>query len=92
MTATNGFDKNKFGFQEEINTREVIMNMHWEINKEFDKANYTVAIFIDIQEIFDTLDHNKLLIFLEVLGTRGVANNLIKSYLKKPKISRYFCK
>ena len=53
------------------------------ITKAIDNEEYCIGIFIDLSEAFDTLDHDILLKKLDFYGIRGVANNLLKSYLSE---------
>lgn len=50
------------------------MNVLRKINKETDKGKYVVAIFLDLQKTFDTVDHRKVLTFLEEMEVCQAAN------------------
>ena len=77
----------QFGFRQNHSTSHAI---HHSINfiKESHMLNkHVIGIFIDLSKAFDTTDHKTLLYKLYNYGIRGLAYNLIKSYLS----NRYQC-
>ena len=74
-------NSNQFGFRKKISTNDAINSLCSNIYKNLDKSIPTMTIFLDIAKAFDTVDHKQLLKKLENLGIRGLALQLLKSYL-----------
>ena len=51
------------------------------IRKNLDERNLGCGIFVDLEKVFDTLEHDILLSKLEHYGVHGLANEWFKSYL-----------
>jgi len=68
----------QFGFRQNYSTTLAISHFYDQILKEKD-------IFLDIAKAFDTVDHDRLISKLEHYGIRGIANDLMKSYLANRK-------
>lgn len=77
---TFGFDGRQYGFQKQSNTLGATVDLLEYISKELDQNKYVVAVFIDLQKAFDTVDINLLLEKTNKMGLRGNCEELIKTY------------
>ena len=71
----------QFGFREKHSTNHALFSITEKIREALDNNNFACGIFIDLQKVFDTVDHNILLQKLNHYGIRGIANNWFNSYL-----------
>ena len=85
LSENNLLYKKQFGFQQKHSTEHAIIQLIDQINKNFEKSQYTLGIFIDLTKAFDTVDHNILISKLENYGVRGVNLKWFKSYLNNRK-------
>ena len=74
------YDK-QFGFQSGHSTDHTIAQLVDQIYEAFEKNEYTLDVFIDLFEAFDTVDHSILLRKLELYGIADRNYAWIKSYL-----------
>ena len=81
VTSNNILYKHQFGFRENHGTSLALIYLVDKINQALNKGDYIIGTFIDLSKAFDTIDHNILYRKLERYGIRGVALDLIKSYL-----------
>lgn len=71
----------QYGFRNGSSTTIAITELVDKVLEETDSKKYVGALFLDLKKAFDTINHNILLRKLECYGIRGVANNIIRSYL-----------
>ena len=55
----------QFGFQHNYSTNDALINLTEDIRKNLDGGKVECGIFVDLQKIFDTVDHNILVGKLE---------------------------
>ena len=75
----------QFGFRENHSTTLAIALLNELIINDLDNNNSVCAIFLDLAKEFDTCNHKILVFKLDQYGIRGVANDVIRSYLTNHK-------
>ena len=79
----------QFGFRKGHSTAHALHYSTNIIGNSLTSKKHVLGIFIDLSKAFDTLDHTILLKKLDNYGIRGIANDLIESYLSNRK--QYTC-
>lgn len=78
----NAFFSNKqFGFLKGKFTSDAYFFLNKYVHEHLDQNKKVLGIFLDIKKAFDCVNHHLLLKKLNYAGIRGIANNLISSYL-----------
>ena len=81
VVAQGILHENQFGFRQSHSTSHALNYAVTKIGEKIKSGESVIGIFIDLSKAFDTIDHQKLLYKLENYGIRGVAGDLVKSYL-----------
>lgn len=71
----------QYGFQKGKSTEMALLLIKNEILKNMENKLFIVGLFIDLKKAFDCVNHNILLSKLHDYGIRGIALDLVKSYL-----------
>ena len=72
----------QFGFREKSSTDLATYALLNTVLLSLDKKNLVGGLFCDIQKAFDCVNHDILLAKLEFYGISGIANKLMRSYIK----------
>lgn len=78
--------ESQFGFRPKHSTIDAIIQFTNQIKEGFKKKETSIGLFCDLSKAFDTIDHNILINKLHYYGIRGLALELIKSYLTDRKL------
>jgi len=82
VRLTNFFkNENQYGFQSKVFTSHAMIDV---VTHSYDKINYglfTGRLLVDLKKAFDTLSHKTVMLKLRYYGIRGVAFDLLNSYL-----------
>ena len=81
----NLFSLNQFGFTKGKDTGIAVTKLVHEITSHLDTNSYSLCIFADLSKAFDTVNHSLLLAKLYKYGVRGIAYDLIESFLTNRK-------
>ena len=75
----------QFGFQTSHSTEHAILLLVNQLYQPFDESMLTLGIFIDLSQVFETVDHKILTKKLELYGVKGCNLRWFKSYLSNGK-------
>ena len=74
-------NNNQFGFRKQLSTNLALLKLHEELLENEENNLTTCLVFLDIRKAFDTVNYEILINKLEPYDIRGVAKNLLNSYL-----------
>lgn len=77
--------KFQFGFREGHSTSYALLEIVNNIRSQLDNGNNVLGLYLDLKKAFDTVDHAILLKKLSHYGIRGIAYNVLSSYLSNRK-------
>ena len=75
----------QFGFRNNHSTTHALLEITEKIKQACDAGQFTCGVFLDLQKVFDTVNHTILLKKLTHYGIRGVANKWFQSFLEDRK-------
>ena len=76
-------NNSQYGFRHNRSTLTALVQMTEKILSSLDAECSTIAIFIDLQRAFNTIDHDILIKKLENIRIRGIVLEWLQSYLRK---------
>ena len=85
FSSNSLFTRTQFGFIKNKGIEDAALNLAYEFNETFRNKLYTIAVFIDFTKAFDMVHHTLLLRKCYRYGIRGIAYNLLSSYLTNRK-------
>ena len=68
LNSNNILYKKQFDFQKGHSTEHAILQLVDQISNSFEENLFTLGVFIDLSETFDTVDHDILICKLKTMG------------------------
>ena len=62
----------QFGFRNKHSTNHALISLTEMIQSALDNDQFTCGVFIDLQKVFDTVDHKILLAKMNHYGIKGI--------------------
>jgi hypothetical protein len=81
LTSFNILHNNQYGFRKQHSTDLALLDIYNKISSSLALNYHTIGIFLDLSKAFDTINHDILLSKLHHYGIRGLALDLLSSYL-----------
>ena len=75
LNANEVLCERQFGFRHNNSTTHALSAITEKIRQASDSGNFACGVFLDLQKIFDTVNHDTLLKRLEYYGIRGITNS-----------------
>lgn len=77
----NLITKHQYAFRKNMSTQLALLEQKELILNNFEERLLTLGVFVDFSKAFDSINHDLLLSKLNHYGIRGIALDLIRSYL-----------
>lgn len=81
FTVNNVIANEQYGFQKGKSVENALLDIKEKLITNIENHSYTLGIFLDFKKAFDSVKHDILFNKLELYGIRGIALDLVKSYL-----------
>ena len=73
----------QYGFQKKHSTNHALIDITENIRSALDQNIFTCGIFMNLEKVFDTVNHDILLSKLDHYGIRDLPNKLTQSFLSR---------